>query len=465
MLLTDSYTLSHQAFKVETDFESSHLYNRKEGMILFGFNEVVTTFLSDIKITHAMVDEAIVKATEFNLVFPQALFRRVVDELDGRIPLDVQALPDGSYCPPGTPFAQITNTVSGFASLVTWWEAIFLHAHFASACATEAMHMRQYLELLRAKHGYDETFLLRFHSFGFRGHRSLEDAYWAGRAWSLFLRGSDDFHVAAHEDKCPLVGIPALAHLVVQQFDQEMDCFKRAIQVAVDQKAQAVSLVIDTYDAYNVINNMLVKLVEHAKSCGLSKLVLRPDSGDTWKQAVDIYDLALRNNITDQTAVIIGEGMSLEEAKKADIFFTKNNVPLTYISYGIGAGFYKHIHRDTLGWAMKTCESSGEARMKFSENPLKRSIPGRVAITEEQKTGQLIVVQENELEDDANLYDDVYRVDEGKNSTVAKIDIKVARKLAQEEMLKTDKLSQVFIRTSSETKQLVHWFAKKYKQK
>ena len=56
--------------------------------------------------------------------------------------------------------------------------------------------------------------------------------------------------------------------------------------------------------------------------------------------------------------------MSLTEARKADAFFSKNNVPLPFVSYGIGAGFYKHIERDTLGWAMKTAFSNGAPRMK-----------------------------------------------------------------------------------------------------
>ncbi len=473
LLLTDSYSLSHQSFKLTTDYESSHIYNRKEGMILFGFNELVTTFLSSVKVTHAMIDEAVIKATEFNLVFPEALFRRVVNELDGQIPLRVQALPEGTYCPPGTPFAQITNTVSGFASLVTWWEAIYLHGHFASACATEAMNMLLYLEDLRAKNSYDESFMLRFHSFGFRGHRSLEDAYWAGRAWSLFLRGSDDFHIAGHEVKCPLTGIPALAHLVVQQFDKETDCFVRAIDKAAEQKASAVSLVIDTYDAYNVINCQIVPLAKHARSRGLKKVVFRPDSGDTWKQAVDIYDVAMRNNIVESIAVIIGEGMSLPEVKKADHFFLKNNVPLTFVSYGIGAGFYKHIDRDTLGWAMKTCHSGGLPRMKFSENPLKRSIPGRVAITEERETGELKVIQEDEVEATENepsaidLYDNVYcfyQPNDQVNTTTTVSSIGNARQVACEEMKNTKRRSQVFICTSSRTKDIVRAFAKKYKK-
>jgi nicotinamide phosphoribosyltransferase len=42
-------------------------------------------------------------------------------------------------------------------------------AYFPSACATEALNMRKYLEEKKEEYGYDDSFLWRFHSFGFRG--------------------------------------------------------------------------------------------------------------------------------------------------------------------------------------------------------------------------------------------------------------------------------------------------------
>ena len=45
LLLTDAYNLSHQGIKINTDWEVSHIYNRKSGQILFGFHEVIATFL------------------------------------------------------------------------------------------------------------------------------------------------------------------------------------------------------------------------------------------------------------------------------------------------------------------------------------------------------------------------------------------------------------------------------------
>ncbi len=405
LVLTDSYNLSHQAMKVNTDWEVSHLYNRAQGQILFGFHEAIATFLADIKVTDALIDEAIETAEKVGMKFPTELWRKVVVECDGRVPLKVQALPEGSYCPAGTPFAQVFNTKKGFGELVTYWEAIFLHCHFSCGCATEAWNMQRYLATVRSRYNYPESFLKRFSSFGFRGHRSLEDAYWAGSAWALFLESADDFHISYHRPDAGLSSIPALAHKVVSQFDDENESFFRAIDYACKINAPRVALVIDTYDVYRVINHHVVSLAAYAKERGVD-IILRPDSSDTWKQTVDIYDI-VRENVLKNVSVIIGDSMSLENAKKADIFFQKHNVPLTFVSYGIGAGFYKHIDRDFLGHAMKTAFSNGKDRIKFSGDPIKRSIPGKVALFHDDN-GDLCVGSHDEVSEGANLYADIY---------------------------------------------------------
>src|SRR5206468_12259697 len=161
LVLTDAYNLSHQDLKCNTDWEVSHMYNRAEGMILYGFSEIVNEVLS-IQITHEMIDEANESAKRMNLNFPDKVFRRVVDELNGYVPLNVEALPEGTWCPKGTPFAQISNTVEGFGELVTWWEPIFMMAYFPSACATEAFNMRKYLVAEQNRFGYDNGFLWKF---------------------------------------------------------------------------------------------------------------------------------------------------------------------------------------------------------------------------------------------------------------------------------------------------------------
>ena len=82
--------------KCNVDWETSHIYNRNRSMILFGFWENVIHTL-DTKITDKMIVDANKYAVEMEMPFPRKLFERVVDELNGRIPLCVQAL-RGYFC-------------------------------------------------------------------------------------------------------------------------------------------------------------------------------------------------------------------------------------------------------------------------------------------------------------------------------------------------------------------------------
>ena len=399
LFLTDVYNLDHGELKENTDFEVSHIYNRERPMILYGFNEIVIKLLNT-KIEVDMVEEANEYAKKMGMVFPFDMWYKIATEHRGWIPLRVQALKDGTWVPKGTPFAQIMNTVKGFGETVTYWEAIFLHSYFASGCATEAFNIRRYLE-------ENKLPIYRAHSFGFRGHHSLEDAYWAGTAWNLFLTGTDDFHTIWHTPEAKIGSIPATAHKTMQQFDNEFDGFVRAIDIGAKRKQKMVALVIDTYDPENVINNMAKALIQYAKTEGVH-IVFRPDSGDLIGQAVKIWDLYKQY---DNWSMIIGEGMSLEKMKEYDAVLKAWGYPLNRISYGIGAGFYKHIDRDYLGHAMKTAYSNGKPRMKLTKsNPFKQSIPNMVNLV--MVDGQMTVDYTRDGANHDALYHDVYHYDE-----------------------------------------------------
>ena len=406
ILLTDAYNTSHENLKVNVDWEISHLYNRQKGMILNGLVESVVNMILNIEITEKMVEEAAAVADRNNMPFPYETWMKVVTECNGYVPLVVEMLPEGTYCPPGTPFAQIRNNVKGYGDLVTWFEPAFMQVYFPSTVTTQALRIRKYLEQKKRQYSFDDSFMWRAHSFGFRGHRSLEDAYWAGTAWSMFMPGTDDFHIAKHISEDATIGsISALAHKVTQQFDDELEGFKHAIQKTADAGKNIVALVIDTYDPYRVINEYLYPLAVYARERNVH-IVLRPDSGDTWDQVVAAYRVVNRHGFTNVTT-IIGEDMNYENMIKADAFFEEKNVPLNFVNYGIGGGFYNYVNRDTLGFAMKTAYSNGKNRMKFSSVPIKRSIPGEITPYYDEH-GDLRVKLFETQKDVENAYEIVY---------------------------------------------------------
>lgn len=397
LVLTDCYNLSHHYLKENQDYEISHIYNRSRPMILYGFNETVINLLNQ-KIQESMVMEADECAKKMGMKFPVEMWINVIDKLHGWIPLKVEALPDGTWVPRGTPFAQVTNTDEGFGELVTWWEGIFLHTSFSSACATRALEMKHYLE-------ENNLPLHRLHSFGFRGHRSLEDAYWATTAWNMFLTGTDDFHGQYHCPNAKLGSIPATAHKTIQQFDSEKQGFIHAIDHAKAEGHKIVALVIDTYDPVNFIHHIMRDVLEHAEKQGMN-VVLRPDSGDVIKQAIIIYGMVKLWDFKN-VSMIIGEGMSLEKVKEYDKILKEKKIPLEFMNYGVGSGFYNDLDRDYLGFAMKTAYSNGKDRMKLTvSNPYKRSIPGCV---------NLIINDYGNMEVEytkKGLYQTIYEMDE-----------------------------------------------------
>lgn len=412
IVLTDTYNLSHQHLKFNVDWEVSHIYNRTAGMILYGFAEIINILL-ETKITMEMVDEAEANARKQGVTFPRRLWERVVTECNGYIPLQIQSLKEGTWCPIGTPFAQVRNTVKGFGEMVTWLEGIMLHSSFSCGTATEAFHMRRYIEEVKEREGFDDSFLIRLHSFGFRGHRGLEDAYFAGTSWNMFLFGTDDFHTVMHTPNAKVGSISALAHKVTQQFDNEYEGYMHTIDATAEKGEKIVAIVIDTYDANRFIDEYLVPLANYAKIKGVH-LVIRPDSGDVQEQVVEVWHKVQAYGLDNVTA-IIGENMSFKNVQRADFFFTMRQVPLNFVSYGVGGGFYNHINRDTHGFAMKTSYSNGKPRMKFGMNPVKRSVPDKVALV--MVDGKMTAMREKEwlqgdftLED--NLYENIYLYDE-----------------------------------------------------
>lgn len=406
-VLTDDYNLGHWLMKCNVDWETSHIYNRNRSMILFGFWENVIHTLNT-HITASMIDDADRCAAEMDMPFPRKMFERLIDELNGRIPLRVEALPEGTFVPKGAPFCQISNTVDGFGELVSWWEAMFVHSFFPSGCATMAFEMRRYLE----NNKYSPT---KIHSFGFRGYPSLESAYWGGMAWCLFLPGTDDFHLRQHlPSSIRISSINAMAHKVVQQFDREIDAYKYAISAIADREKKVwrmLSVVIDTYDAWQFIKKYMPEVVAFALDKKVH-LVLRPDSGDNIDQGIAILKYKFAHKIK-HLSCIIGDDMDFQKIIYFDRELLKNHLDPNDMIYGLGTGFYKLIDRNFLGFSMKTSFSNLKPRMKFSASG-KTSLPGRVRLgyNENGKMKVYLSSSSKQTSDTApNLYEIIYLYD------------------------------------------------------
>ena len=360
--LTDTYSAGHEEMKINTDWETSYIYNRGEPTILFGFSKIVKEIFGK-PITREDVDEVEKHLKEeVGVWFSREKFDRIVNEFDGYFPVMVRALPDGSYLPRGTPFCEISNTAEGFGECVSWWESRLLKCWWDCSAAMRAYEIKKYLK-------ENNLPLNLVHNFAFRSYPSDELGMRADRAWSFFLPGSDGFAVAG-ENGLRVNSIPASAHKVVQQFDKELDAYLRAIDAAREYGMGIVAIPIDTYDTQNFINNIW-HLVETFARFSNVKVAYRVDSGN-------VLDYALQL-LKKKSIVIISEGLTFEKIKDYVERFKTSGIEINGLLYfGIGSGWWKDFSRDKVGMAMKTAFSNGKPRMKFSNDPLKRSLPGKL---------------------------------------------------------------------------------------
>lgn len=463
LFLTDVYNLSHPKLKrqISQTWECSHIYNRKEGMLFTGFLYKIYDLFTT-KITMDMVNEASEGAKKMGVVFPIDVFKKVVEECNGYMPLTIRAVPEGTWCPTKTPHIQIKNTVEGFGDLVTWWESQ-LFPWCSSGATTESMRMYLYTLDLMKQYGYDDSFLWRLHNFGLRSHRNYGSSYVTDIGWQMFLKGTDSFHVVQAMPNTPCGSIFASAHKVTQTFGkEELECAKFAIDSTAKEGLHILAMPIDTINAHNFISKYVLDIVDYGIEKDV-KIVFRPDSGDVKDQAIRIYELAVANDIVDNCAVIIGEDMSYENVKIADRYFNKAGVPLNFISYGVGSGFHQHIVRDTYGYAMKTCVSGGEPCMKVVEgNTFKMSIPNEIHLYYNEDE-ELTIGDGEDLDND--IMETYYYYDKNMKKPFIK-DLTLEyweniRKVAHESVA-SGKINQLSIKLSKETKYLQNSLIEEY---
>lgn len=154
LLWGDAYTINGFCFESQEATENSEYYAayRKfpvmhepiyavgDKRIVFAGLQTLCDMLFYDPITHAEIDEALAflkgrKATGAGFTdfeFPEKLWRRVVDECDGYLPLVVEGMPEGSVVYPHEPVLRVRATKPGFGPLVPWFESTLLHVWSAT---------------------------------------------------------------------------------------------------------------------------------------------------------------------------------------------------------------------------------------------------------------------------------------------------------------------------------------------
>jgi len=325
------------------------------------------------KITKEQVDYAEEMITSHGEPFNRVGFDVILNKYDGKWPVEIRAVDEGSIVPTGNVLMTINN-IGGeeTAWVVQFLETVLFPVWYTINIATIAHEIRK----IKTKHllaTADDLSGLSFklHNFGARGSACPEAAAIGGLAHLIPFMGTDNvgaLQIAreyyGYEEKMAGFSIPATEHsnMTLKGKDGEFEQLERWLDINKDNPICAC--VGDSYNMDRFIE--YTGKLKHKIFPNGPILVVRPDSGDPVEMClhvtrrldeihgstVNIKGYKVLNNVR----VIYGDGISepevIDNIDKALIWagYSADNT-----AFGMGAGLMQKHDRDTQRFAIKLC--------------------------------------------------------------------------------------------------------------
>lgn len=358
--------------------------------VFFGFQMFAKKFLN-ARVTVEMVKETAALAKAHGVPFPEEGFLLIATELQGKLPLRIRTVAEGTVLPLKNAMVVVENTDDRFPWLVSYVETALLRAiWYPVTVATLSFNIKLdiYKALVETCENPDAEIMFKLHDFGARGVSSQESAMIGGAAHIVNFMGSDTVEgiIAAMKyynlpfmDQMPAFSIPAAEHSTITSWGgpkYEPKAFKNMIDKFGSGPLFAV--VSDSYSLRRAVQEYWGETFKGAVLETGNTLVVRPDSGDptvipveTVKWLSEKYGFTVNSKgykvLPKSVRVIQGDGVNqrtiriiLKNLTNPDNRFSAEN-----IAFGMGGALLQQVNRDTLKFAMKACAS----RIEIGANP------------------------------------------------------------------------------------------------
>ena len=331
-----------------------------------------------LTITKKEVELAAIIYEQHGVSFNANGFMRIVNELNGKLPIAIYALPEGAVTKPGVPLVRIESTHEDFAWIVRFVETALLRSvWYMSTVASLSRAVR-----IKFSEYFDKTsdemidnvmkvsaIDFKLHDFGSRGTTSREASRLGGIAHLISFKGSDtvDGLLGAmyyYDADMPGFSIDASEHSTVTIRGRygESDFLKQHITNS--GKNGIIASVIDSYNAYDIVDNVIgVELKEFIINSGKT-LVLRPDSGDPTDMVKYVLN-SLWNSfggtinskgfkvLHPSVRVIQGDGVNFKSIFKVLDAIVSEGYSIDNIAFGMGGKLLQSVSRDDFAFANK----------------------------------------------------------------------------------------------------------------
>ena len=436
ILNTDSYKFSHYLqYPPETRAISAYIETRghqdQADVIFFGLQMFLKEYLGK-PVTRADIDEAEAVVLTHGLPFNRAGWTRIVERFGGFLPLEIQALPEGTLLRRGVPMVQVVNTDPDSFWLTSYVETALLRAvWYPSSVASNARKIKQIIRPILEKTSDDPAAVLpfRLHDFGARGVGAHEQAAIGGAAHLVQFMGTDTAAGLLHARRyygAEMAGfsIPASEHSTMTAWGIERE--EQAYSNMIDRFASGglFAVVSDSYDIDHAVSDIWGERLREKLRASGGTVVIRPDSGDPIETPIHVirqldYHFGSTLNgkgykVLDKSVrVLQGDGVSSADIGQILGRLEAFGFSAENIAFGMGGGLLQKVNRDTYSFAMKTNarqDDKGQWHDVFKRPAtmnVKASKAGRQAVVE--GLAGLEAIRLDELRDRHNHLETVWK--------------------------------------------------------
>lgn len=418
MLLCDFYKMVHAEMLPEGMTKSVSYFtprmsrvNRWDKVVMFGLQAFIKEYLIDyfdenfFKKEICEVEHTYESVMRYNLA-PETARRncRKIRSLHrlGYLPIRINALPEGTMVPMHVPMFSIENTHPDFAWLPQALESLIsAELWYPMICATVGKTYRDIVDEWYDKTCEDNVPRRRaLGNFDFRGDMGLDAALKAGSGWCLSFVNSATVPIVPYLEEIyncnskveeVAYGAVSTEHFVMcsnYAVDGDEETLLRRLLTEIYPNT-SFSCVLDSYDYWNVIDNILPKLHDEIMAHN-GCMLMRGDSGDCvevvtktvfklWDQFGGTVNSKGYKVLDPHVKAIYGDSITIQRAEEIYKILEENGFAAQNVSLGVGSfsmhcieedGELKPFTRDTFSSCIKACyaEVNGEEYPIF-KNP------------------------------------------------------------------------------------------------
>jgi nicotinamide phosphoribosyltransferase len=217
-------------------------------------------------------------------VFKRENFQYILDKYQGKLPVKIKAVAEGTVVPVHNALMTIENTDPNCFWLTNFLETLLMQVWYPSTVATLSREVRKIVERY-----FNETadvasapaidFVLN--DFGFRGASSVESAGLGGSAHLVNFMGSDTVYASQfakrYYDAKKVYGmsVPATEHSIMTLMGEGGE--KKVMQHMLNAYPEGIlSVVSDSYNIFNAVENYWGTQLKEEVLSRKGTLVIRP---------------------------------------------------------------------------------------------------------------------------------------------------------------------------------------------